>query len=371
VRALTPRVDIRSVAAAFAAGAALLAIAACGGSSGAPALGRTAAAPVRVVTASLRPTAGAAPAASAPAASASPSAATAAPATTAPPTVALPAHASAPAPVAGGATVRRVSSVPQPVLPLAAGSGWSVLSSVAGVPVAWIATRSGVTLVRFDQHRVRLALHAGTVDPGGSGWRYGPAATGSELHHLVAGFNGGFRFSTDSGGFLSYGRVGKPLQSGFASIVTYRDGATAIGAWRAGVPQRGRAIASVRQNLSLLVNHGVPAATVDSCVEACWGATLGGVLDVARAALGVDGRGQLIWAAGESLSVAALARTMAAAGVQRAVELDINPDWVAGYVYRHHAGSAPVAVPVVPGQFGVAGHFLAPYGRDFFTVLSR
>jgi hypothetical protein len=264
-----------------------------------------------------------------------------------------------------------VSKVPQPVLPRASGSAWSVLSKVAGVPVAWIATRSGVTLVRFDQRRVTLALHAGTIDPGGSGWRYGPAVVGSELHHLVAAFNGGFRLNTHSGGFLSFGHVGMALSGGLASIVTYRDGATAIGTWGSGVPQRGRAIASVRQNLSLLIDHGVPAANVDSCVEACWGATLGGVLDVARAALGIDRAQQLIWAAGEKLSVGDLARTLAAAGAVSAVELDINPDWVAGYVYGHHAGSAPVGSPLVPGQFGVSGHFLAPYGRDFFTVLSR
>jgi hypothetical protein len=58
------------------------------------------------------------------------------------------------------------------------------------------------------------------------------------------------------------------------------------------------------------------------------------------------------------------------AGVQRAVELDINPEWVAGYLYVHH-GSGPVAVPVVPGQTGIPGALLSPYSRDFFTVLSR
>jgi hypothetical protein len=62
---------------------------------------------------------------------------------------------------------------------------------------------------------------------------------------------------------------------------------------------------------------------------------------------------------------------MAAAGARRGVELDINPDWVAGYLYVHHATSGPTPVPVVPGQYGIAGHLLAPYSRDFFTVLSN
>jgi hypothetical protein len=49
--------------------------------------------------------------------------------------------------------------------------------------------------------------------------------------------------------------------------------------------------------------------------------------------------------------------------------LDINPEWVAGYLYVHRRG--PIAVPVVPGQVGIPGRLLAPYGRDFFTVLAN
>jgi hypothetical protein len=30
-----------------------------------------------------------------------------------------------------------------------------------------------------------------------------------------------------------------------------------------------------------------------------------------------------------------------------------------------------VPIPVVPGQTGIPGQFLAPYFRDFFTVLTR
>jgi hypothetical protein len=79
-----------------------------------------------------------------------------------------------------------------------------------------------------------------------------------------------------------------------------------------------------------------------------------------------------VWAAGEGISVSTLAQAMLEARVARAVELDINPDWVAGYLYRHaHSSGAPVPVPVVLGQNGVAGSFLAPYSRDFFAVGAR
>ncbi len=272
--------------------------------------------------------------------------------------------------VATVALVRRVSSAPLVTVSARIGSSWKPVATVRGQLAAWIAQRSGVTLLRFDQHVVRLALHAGSAEPGGGGWRYGDRIGPSEIHRVLAGFNGGFKLNYGSVGFLSYGRVAVPLSAGLGSIVTYRDGTTQIGAWHGGVPAAGKPIASVRQNLHLLVDHGLPAASVESCVQTCWGSTLGGGTDVARSALGITSEGQLVWAAGMSLSPAALARALSAAGVQRAVELDINPFWVAGYLYAHHS-SGPSAVPVVPGQHGIAGELLEPDSRDFFTVLAN
>jgi hypothetical protein len=210
-------------------------------------------------------------------------------------------------------------------------------------------------------------LHAGLQDPGGTGWAHGPAIGSGEAHKLIAAFNGGFRLSTGAGGFREGQRVGYPLRTGAGSIVTYGDGHTEIGAWRSGVPAPGARIASVRQNLTLLVDHGVAAANLGCRI--CWGATLGGGDAVARAGLAVTTDGSLLWAAGERLTVAALAQALLAHGAQSAVELDINPSWVAGYLYARGGGQA-TAVPVVAGQFGVSGAFLAPYTRDFFAVVS-
>jgi hypothetical protein len=78
------------------------------------------------------------------------------------------------------------------------------------------------------------------------------------------------------------GRVAVPLRDGLGSIVTYASGQTDIGSWDQEVPAPGRPVASVRQNLSLLIDNGRPAASV-GCVS-CWGATLGGVSDPARSA---------------------------------------------------------------------------------------
>ena len=240
-----------------------------------------------------------------------------------------------------------------------------------GRPAAWIAhSGSGVTLLAIDQRLLELHRHSGSVDAGTTGWRFGPSIAGRERRRLAAAFNGGFRLSVGAGGFASYGHVAVPLRDGIGSIVTYADGTTDVGAWHAGVPARGRRVASVRQNLALLLDQGHVASSVD-CVS-CWGATLGGVSDPARSALGITDSGRLIWAGGEHLTVAQLSGALAAAHVARAVELDINPEWVEGYVYAHRGGRGPlVPIPIVDGQPGIPGQFLSPWSRDFFTVVGK
>jgi hypothetical protein len=229
---------------------------------------------------------------------------------------------------------------------------------------------SGIALLSFNQDLLELRLHSGTLYAGATGWRFGPAIAGREAHHLAAAFNGGFKFETSSGGFMSYGRVAVPLRAGLGSIVTYTDGRTDIGSWNGEVPAHGAAVASVRQNLPLLIDNGVAAATVD-CVT-CWGATLGGVIDPARSALGITADGRLLWTGGAHLTVSQLADALLGAGAVRAVQLDINPAWVAGFLYGHRGGKGPLApVAVVPGQAGVPGAFLSPWSRDFFTVVAR
>lgn len=229
---------------------------------------------------------------------------------------------------------------------------------------------SGVALLSFNQRLVQVNLHSGTSDAGASGWRFGPQISDSEVPHMVAAFNGGFKFAVGAGGFMSYGRVAVGLRDGLASVVTYANGTTDVGAWGSEVPARGGQVVSVRQNLTPLIDGGSAASSLD-CLT-CWGATLGGVVDPARSALGVTADGRLIWAGGEHLTVSALADALLGARVVRAVELDINPFWVAGYLYGHRGGKGPLApVPVVPGQSGIAGEYLAPWSRDFFTVVTR
>lgn len=229
-----------------------------------------------------------------------------------------------------------------------------------------------VTLLRLNQGLVTLALHAGSLEPGGRGWRYGDAIRGAERKILFAAFNSAFREHYGAGGFAAYERVGWPLRRAAASLIIYRDGTADIGRWHEGVPRPGKPVAAVRQNLGLLINAGRIASTVDNCIKVCWGDPLHEQPVVARSGLGITPRGDLVWAAGYSLSVRALATALATQGVVRAMELDINPRWVAGYVYAHprHA-PVPVPVPMMAGQTGIPGQFLTPYFRDFLSVIAR
>jgi hypothetical protein len=248
--------------------------------------------------------------------------------------------------------------------------GWSPVAWVRGAPAAWLTQRSGVTLMRFDQSLVHLTLHAGSSDGGTLGWTYGDRITPREIHLLVAAFNGGFKLTYPDVGFVSGGHVAVALKPGLASIVTYRDGRTNIGAWDAGVPSVHGEVFSVLQNQHLLVDRGVAAASVSGCILQCWGATVGNRLTVARSGLGITASGQLVWAAGGQLQPADLASALIAAGAVRAIELDINQDWVAGYLYPH-SHSGPTPVPVMPGQLGIAGQLLEPYSRDFLAVVAN
>jgi hypothetical protein len=256
---------------------------------------------------------------------------------------------------------------------------WMPAVAVRGQTAVWISRvrafhEAGftITLLRFDQGLVTLALHAGGSQPGGAGWRYGDAIGKAESRLVVAAFNSAFQESYGAGGFEQGGRVGWPLRRGAASVVIYRDGSADIGRWQRTVPRAGRPVAAVRQNLALLIDGGRIPASVDTCIKRCWGDPLHEQPIVARSALGITPSGDLVWAAGHNLSVRALAEALVHTAVIRAIELDINPAWVAGYVYEHsRRHRAPMPIPLVPGQVGIPGEFLSPYFRDFFTVITR
>ena len=175
---------------------------------------------------------------------------------------------------------------------------WTTAVAHKGRPEVQTATvsvlGSTVVLLRTDAITTKLVLHAGYEDPGGDGWPAGSAISEPEKATLMAAFNGGFRLNLGLGGFSVQGRTFGAITPGLASVVTYTDGTSDIGQWGTQVPNARKRVYSVRQNLTMLVNNGVPAADIDSYGP--WGATLGGGFAVARSGMGIDRFGNLIYA---------------------------------------------------------------------------
>jgi hypothetical protein len=221
---------------------------------------------------------------------------------------------------------------------------------------------SNVVVMRADTYTTRLVLHAGYQDPGGDQWLAGPAISEAEKPTLLAAFNGGFRLGLGLGGFLVLGRGAGAIQPGLASVVTYADGTSDIGAWGQTVPAAGKKLVSVRQNLGLLVDNGQPAADVDQYGP--WGATLGGGFAVARSGLGIDQYGNLLWAGSTFATPRSIAMALIQSGAVRGMQLDINPMWVGAFAWPN----AATQQPLMPGQYNGVGTYLQPYSRDYFTV---
>lgn len=133
-------------------------------------------------------------------------------------------------------------------------------------------------------------------------------------------------------------------------------------------------IESVRQNLRLLVDDAKVTKSADSAVRSSWGGTLGGAYFVWRTGIGVRADGDIVFAVGDSLSARTLARVLKAAGAVRAMQLDINPDWAAGFWFSEptaaSASRRPVPHKVLNFKKPLYRWFTAT-SRDFYSVHLR
>jgi hypothetical protein len=183
---------------------------------------------------------------------------------------------------------------------------------------------------------------------------------------LVATFNSGFKVADSGGGFAYRGHTYAPMEGGMATIVRYADGRVDVTAWH-GPPVAGSDVVFARQNLPLIVDHGHPNPNLNDGPE--WGATLGNKALVWRSAVGVDGRGNLLYAAGPDQGLRSLASVMIHAGAVRAMELDINTYWTSFITYRfpgaHAASNLLATMDRSPERY------LTPDDRDFFAVYLR
>jgi hypothetical protein len=294
-------------------------------------------------------------------------------------------------PKAGPDTTPAINSIPHlpapaTLVPFAnppvVGEGqWSPVGRmVDGLPAVYetmlrpdaIHTSYVVGVAWMDTKLLKATLYSGSQIPGGGPYTHTAPISPTDATTLVAAFNAGFLMSDANGGYFTDNKTVLPLRAGAASFVVFKNGSSTVGQWGRDVTM-GPNVVSVRQNLNLLVDNGqvVPAAYSPDSSQ--WGATLGGGLYVWRSGLGVAANGALIYVGGPGLDILDLANILQRAGAVRAMELDINTDWVnfSSYQPSTPAGSATPTngTELLPGMTGTPGRYFQPWwARDFITM---
>jgi len=255
--------------------------------------------------------------------------------------------------------------------------------TVDGIPAAYatrlrpdaVHTSVVVGVVWMDTELLSARLYSGSQIPGGTGWTYSAPVSTQAAATLDIAFNSGFLMSNANGGYYSEGRTVFPLRQGAASLVIYDNGTATVGEWGRDVSMTPE-VASVRQNLQLIVDNGRPVPGLNSNDTTQWGYTLGNKVYVWRSGLGVTADGALVYVGGPDLNITDLANVLADAGAIRAMELDINTDWVNCAIYSPSSTDG-IATPsngtdLLPTMAGSpARYFTASWARDFVTMSVR
>ena len=279
------------------------------------------------------------------------------------------------------APTRVVSPVatPQP------GEGvWHVAGRVSakGIPAIYEAfirpdnqhTSYVVGLAWMDPTLLSAKLYSGSFIPGGGPYKNRSPILPRTTGNLVAAFNSGFRMQDANGGYYTDNKMIIPLRKGAASAVIFNDGTMTVAKWGRDVRSL-KGVRAVRQNLDLIVDYSKPVPGLNSTSTLKWGKTLGGRFDVWRSGMGITSNGAIVYAGGPALTISSLADVLIRAGAVRAMELDINTDWV-----QYSTFSSPLGAIINGGSGhklldGMVGppsrYFTTWWNRDFFTMSLR
>jgi hypothetical protein len=218
----------------------------------------------------------------------------------------------------------------------------------------------------FDHTRTALAFYPGRYEPPSAPVRGPMSVPGGERWRLLATFNAGFTYIDGQNGSSIDQRTYEPLKDGLATLIGYQDGSLRIRTWTGG-PDAGPRVAFARQSLPPIIENGKLNPALNDSSQ--WGATLGNAVRVWRTGVGIDRRGNLIYAAANDQTVVTLAEILRRAGAVQAMQFDINPEWPSLITYRHRHGLVPTKV--VPNVMQPATRYLVPDDRDFFAVYRR
>ena len=296
---------------------------------------------------------------------------------------------SVPAPIAArGATVSGSVANPAPATlatlspdPLAGEGVWTPgEQSVDGAPVLYTTfirpdrhnTSVVAGVVEFDQNLVRTVAVPGTREPGQTGWAWGSKIPTVERTSLVAAFNSGFKFRHIDGGYFTEGRTPQPLVDGDASLVIDSTGTIDVGAWGTDVTMSSD-VASVRQNLHLIVDNGTVVGDLKTDTSGRYGIPRHQLQFTWRSGIGVTADGNVVFVAGNKMTMSALANALVDAGAVRGMQLDIHGGQVTATLFAPVAGSADAVAgtKLLPDMPKPVTRYLKSDQRDFFAVFVR
>ena len=167
---------------------------------------------------------------------------------------------------------------------------------------------------------------------------------------------------------MNKGFVTAPLINGKATLLTYPDGSINVVCWgRDSVPMN---FVTARQNLSLMVDHGVSQVLNED--QAQWGqvwyGTGSGHNYVWRSGLGIRTDGSVVYVQSAALSAKTLASLLVRAGAVRGMALDMNKAFANGDFYGPYR---PSAIPINPENQIPANKFWKRSTRDFVAVFAK
>lgn len=228
--------------------------------------------------------------------------------------------------------------------PALAGEGeWAVIANAGGYPALWATSirpypeAGGVvgSIVLIDQTHLRAGMFNGSEEPGGE-WVRDDRVPQELYASLVAAMNGGFRFEHVKGGYVTEGRVVKPLRDGDATLAVRKsDGELVLGKLGRDIMDDGSWL-SLRQNLTLMVDDSTSKVAEGTAAGTFWGANFGKDVYVNRSAACQMADGRLAYMIIGLVSAEQMAQSMINIGCTMAIQLDINGTWPNFFTFEHN-----------------------------------
>src|SRR5580698_8741894 len=228
-----------------------------------------------------------------------------------------------------------------------------------------------VGVVWMDTNLLTALLYSGSMIPGGGPFWHAVPISANRSKTLVAAFNSGFLMQNADGGYYTDGRTYKKLRNGAAAVVSFNHGRMTVAQWGRDVLMTNQ-IASVRQNLDLIVDNSKAEHGLSDPKSTKWGTAVSPNDVVWRSGLGITKTGALVYVAGPGMSLGDLADVMLRAGVEEGMELDYGLDWVQLSTYTGVPGAVINGVNGVSLLASMPGapdrYFASFWEHDFFTM---